>query len=336
MATAVERVTPASAAIKNWLRAENPSVLVVSPANLRHSEDVEVLKAARTLGIKTVVPIVSWDNTSTKGLFHIYPDLMLAWNEAHRDDLVNYHHVNPRRILVTGAPFFDKWFDIAEPIEPRQPFLARIGLDPERPFVLYLGSSANIAKDETWLIRELKDAFQRHADPRLRAMQILFRPHPANWRIGLPLLQEGIAMWPREGTLPDDAASFADFRNSLEHAACVVGINTSGMLDAIVYGRAVVSPLVEMYRFTQGKAEHFVRMLQMNAIVAARDPGEAAEKVLAIVDGQDASAENRRAFVTRYLRPHRIGAGECQARAILAFASGTRIADLSLQAQSPP
>jgi hypothetical protein len=319
LASAVERLAPSSSAIKHWLRKERPSVLVVSPANLRHSEDVEVLKAAKALGIKTAVPVVSWDNTSNKGLFHIHPNLMLAWNDAHQDELIKLHHVSPRRIRITGSPFFDKWFGIAEPPAPRQPFLTRVGLEPSRPFVLYLGSSANVAKDETWFIGELKQAFEQHADPRLQAVQILFRPHPANWRIGLPLIDAGIAMWPREGILPDDSESFSDFRNSLEHCVCVVGINTSGMLDAMIYGKPIISPLIDQYQLTQSKTAHFSRMLDMNAIETTTTAAETAGKVLELLDGRDPRADNRRAFVSRFVRPCPVSAGETQAKQILSL-----------------
>ena len=319
LASAFERLAPSSAPIEDWLSEEKPAVLVVSPGNLRHSEDIEVLKAAKELEISTAVPVVSWDNTSNKGLFHIHPNLILAWNDAHQEELIKLHHVSPRHIRITGAPFFDKWFDIAQPPAPRQTFLPRVGLEPSRPFVLYLGSSANVAKDETWFVRELKLAFEQHADPRLRAMQILFRPHPANWRIGLPLTVAGIAMWPREGTLPDDAESFDDFRNSLEHCICAVGINTSGMLDAMIYGKAIISPLIERYQLTQSRAAHFARMLEMNAIETAASAAETAGKVLELLDGRDPRADNRRAFVTRFVRPHPAGAGEAQAKLILSL-----------------
>jgi hypothetical protein len=320
LASAVEFCAPPSRTIRDWLKAAGPSVVVVSPGNLRHSEDVEVLKASRNLGIRTIVPILTWDNTTIKGLFHIQPDQFLAWNDAHAEELMHYHGVDSDRIRITGSPFFDKWFDIKEPVEPRQAFQQRVGLNPERPFVLYLGSSANIAQDETWFVRELGAAFARHPDIRAREMQILFRPHPANWQIGLPLPDAGIPMWPRQGSLPDDDAAFADFRASLEHADCVVGLNTSGMLDAIIYGKPVISPLIESYQFTQARAQHFTTMLEANALYTTASADGVADQLSAILRGHDPLRANRTAFVRRFVRPSDVSAGEAQAEAILSSA----------------
>ena len=189
------------------------------------------------------MPILSWDNTSTKGLFHIQPNLFLTWNDAHREELIKYHGASADRIRITGSPFFDKWFDIVAPPTSREAFLPRVGLDPQRPFVLYLGSSSNIAKDETWFIRELRQAFAGHANERLRAMQISFAPIPPIGKSDTAC-RGRIPMWPPVGALPDTDAALGDFRNSMEHAACVVGINTSGMLDAIIYGKPVITPLI--------------------------------------------------------------------------------------------
>src|SRR5262249_11549448 len=159
-----------------------------------------------------------------------------------------------------------------------------IGLDPARPYVIYLGSSANIAKNETWFVRELKNALANSTDPGLRDTQVLFRPHPANWEIGLPLLNEGIAMWPRQGTLPDSDDSFADFRDCLAHAQSVIGINTSGMLDAIIYGKATISPQLETYQFTQSKAQHFTWLRDHDTMYLVADAAEAAARIADIRD----------------------------------------------------
>lgn len=317
--SAAEYVLPPSRVHRDWLRAEKPALVVVSPGNLRHSEDIEVLKAARRLGIPTVLPILSWDNTSNKGLFHIQPDRFLAWNEAHADELKRLHGVDAHRIHITGSPFFDKWFDLATPAEPRETFMSRVGLDTARPFVLYLGSSANIAQDETWFVRELAAAFARQPELRARGMQILFRPHPANWEIGRALEGVGIPMWPHRGSLPDHDAALDDFRASLEHAACVVGLNTSGMLDAIIYGKPVISPLIERYQFTQARAQHFTHMLEANALHTAATADGVAECVLSLLGGKDDLRANRADFVRRFVRPQATSAGEAQAEAILSM-----------------
>ena len=130
----------------------------------------------------SVVPVLSWDNLTTKGLFHVQPDLVLAWHHGHREEAQAIHDVPADRIVITGSPFFDKWFGINRPISAREATCRRIGLDPDKPYLLYLGSSANIARDESWLVIALLQAIRQAEDPQLRRLQIVFKPHPANLR----------------------------------------------------------------------------------------------------------------------------------------------------------
>lgn len=49
--------------------------MVLSPVNMRFSEELDYLKAARELGIPTHLAVYSWDNLSTQGLIHMTPDM---------------------------------------------------------------------------------------------------------------------------------------------------------------------------------------------------------------------------------------------------------------------
>ena len=56
---------------------------------------------------------------------------------------------------MTGAHSYDHWFSWT-PSSEREAFCARVGLDPSKPYILYLGSSPFIAPREhrhvtTWL-----------------------------------------------------------------------------------------------------------------------------------------------------------------------------------------
>ena len=60
--------------------------------------------------------------------------------ESQRDEAQRFHGVPPRRVLVTGAQCFDKWFDRA-PARDRQAFGARSGVDVTGPFLLFVCSA---------------------------------------------------------------------------------------------------------------------------------------------------------------------------------------------------
>lgn len=321
---AVERLAPAARSIVAELERDRPDVVVVSPANLRNSEEVEYLKAARSLGIPCVLPVLSWDNLTTKGLIHVAPDLLLAWNDAQRAEAIGVHGIDPGAIAVTGSPFFDPWFDGAADPEPRDAFCRRVGLDPERPFAVYLGSSANIAHDETWLVRELVRELKAAPHPELRSLQVLVRPHPANAKVHVALDEPDVAVWPKAGRLPDSEASREEFRATLAHAVGAVGINTSGMIDAVIAGRPCIAIVVRQYDATQRDAIHFRQLADADTLELADGPRACTELLRSIMGGTDSTRAARGRFVEAFVRPLGLGtpAGAHAARAIELAAEG--------------
>ncbi len=321
-----EARTAPDRAIVDELRAKAPDVVLASPVNMRLSEELEYLKAARALGLPTALPVLTWDNLSTKGLVQIAADEVYVWNEFQRRDAVEIQNIPARRIIVAGSPFFDKWFDPPADAEGREPFCRRVGLDPARPYLLYLGSSANIAADESWLVEEIAAALAASADPALRGLQMLVRPHPANAKVYARFDGRGPVVWPREGALPETPTHFADMRSSFAHAAAAVGINTSGMIDAVLADRPTFSVRLERYADTQGRARHFRYLLDADAFDWSADVAAFIEALGQVLDGKDARAAARKAFGRRFARPLGLerAAGDVIAERVLALAARRR------------
>jgi hypothetical protein len=324
-----ERVSP-DARITRSLEEKRPQVVVASPINMRYSEEVEYIKAAKALGIPTVVPVLSWDNLTTKGLFHVIPDLTLVWNRAHFDEAVSIHSVPPEKIFITGSPFFDKWFEDAAPNTTREEFCRKVGLNPSRPFIAYLGSSANIARDETWLVRELAKTLREHSNADLKGAGILVRPHPANARVYEQLDEEQVKVWPRKGTLPDSEESRQDFLCTVRYSVAAAGINTTGMIDAVITGKPCITIMTDEYRATQLKAVHFKHLLDSDALEVVTGADGCVDAVERLLHGEDNKKESRLRFVRQFVRPNglHMAAGEVAARAIEMAARGRNVSEI--------
>jgi hypothetical protein len=297
----------------------------VTPANLRFDEEVEYVKAANALDIPTVIPVLSWDNLTTKGIFHVQPTLVLAWHHGHQDEAKTLHEIPADRIVITGSPFFDKWFDGARTISSRAVTCARIGIDPDVPYLLYLGSSANIARNESWLVIRLSRALHEADGPALRRLRVVFKPHPANLR-ALPRLDGAhIPVWPRTYGRPDTIAAVSEFRDVLHHAVAVVGLNTTGMLDAVLCDRPCIALTVDRYRRTQTDTTHFQRMRESKALTMAGSVRQAVRKLQRILAGEDVTAAARRRFASTYARPRGLNAPAGEAAAIAIELAAARL-----------
>jgi hypothetical protein len=345
---ALERTAPPSLQIVSALRRDKPDCVVASPTNLLADEEVEYIKAANALGIPSIVPVLSWDNLTTKGLIHVRPDFILAWHHGHAEEARAIHGIPADRIIVTGSPFFDKWFDATRRLGSRTAACRRIGIDPSVPYLLYLGSSANIARDESWLVLAVVRALREAHDPQVRRLQVVFKPYPGssprNLRV-LPRLDEaGILVRGREHGRPNTTEGVGQLRDMLHHAAAVIGINTTGMIDAILCDRPCLALAVKRYRSTQTDTMHFRRMQESKALWTTRSVRGAVQAVSRILGGDDPTAAARRRFVATYARPRGVGAqaGEAAALAIelvcgrMSGAAITRAIDLELRDRPLP
>lgn len=300
----IEYMIPPDGAVVSDIRAIGPDAVFASPTNLRFSScDLEYLKAAKTLHLPNAVFALTWDNLSTKGLLHIIPDRLFVWNETQKKEAVAQHHVPSSRIAVTGTPTFDALFQDLQPSMSREDFCKQYNLKSEDPFILYLGTSRNLAPDERELMRSLRAALDQSSDERMRRMQIVMRPHPANFKVYQEFEQKGFALVPRMGETPDTSHALQLFYDSLFYATAAVGVNTSAMIDAIILGHPVVAFLSPQYKETQSQTQHFQQLLGYDVVERAITPEECVGRILMLSEGNDTRGKKRDDFVMSFIRP---------------------------------
>ncbi|MDC0575539.1 hypothetical protein OAO51_02360 [Nitrosomonadaceae bacterium] len=334
----VEKYMPPDKAIMRCIADYRPDVIVASPCNIRYSEEIEYIKAGKAMGLPTVIPVLSWDNLTTKGLYHIVPDMVLAWNAAHRDEASRYHNVPETKIVVSGSSVFDFWKEIQVPTLDYQEFCATTGLDSSQPLVLYLGSSTYISGDELWLVRKFVAAMRSSGDPLLHNANIMVRPHPSNAKWCRNLSERNVVVWPRNGDLPDTREGKLDFYNALHHAFVTVGVNTTGMIDAVINDKPGIAIMSDGYKRTQEKTLHFRHLLESGAIYLCGSEESATAQILQIYHGQDTKCEARKKFVSTYIRPRGadMPAGLAAAMAIEALAGKTRVSSIDTYLRKSP
>ena len=254
---------PVSGEVQDYLAEQAPDAVVITPLVEPGSQQLEYLRAAKQRGIPSCLCVASWDNLTTKGLIHEVPDVVTVWNEEQKQEAIELHGVPAERVTVTGAAAYDHWFSW-QPSTTRDEFCAKVGLDPARPFILYLGSSGFIAPDEAAF---LADWISELRDRDFAELQVLARPHPTNPLIGgrpsqLALAAiEDLHLYPPAGANPTDAESRSDYFDSVYWCSAAAGVNTSAFLESALLGRPVHTILSERYADTQKGTLHFHRLL---------------------------------------------------------------------------
>ena len=321
---AVERALPAPQPLVQWLRKRRADVLLVSPLVGLGSRQADYVRAARELRIPTGLLVHSWDNLTNKGLLRDVPDLVAVWNEAQAAEARELHAVAPQRIAVTGAPGFDHWF-AREPSRDAAQFAADAGLPQDGTLLLYLCSSPFIAPDEVGFVRRWIAALR--SAPRLAGARVLVRPHPQNaaqWAAA-DLGDARATVFPRAGANPVDEQARADFFDSMHHAAAVVGINTSALIEAAIVGRPVLTVLDPEFTGTQEGTLHFHHLAGEGGLLhVARSLDEHLGQLAGALAPDAAWHARNRRFLESFVRPFGLGraAAPLVADAVERVASG--------------
>jgi hypothetical protein len=306
----LERAIPSSRRLERLVSSAAPDVVVVTPLVTDASRQTDVVKAAHAIGVPVVLAVASWDHLTTKGMIRERVERVLVWNELQREEAVDLHFVPCERIEVTGAQPFDRWFDRRPRLE-RAEFMGRIGLPADRPFVLFVGSTASISSPaaEVDFVRRWIAALRGSGHRQLERLGVLVRPHPFNasaWnRADLSDL-DAVVVHPRAGANPVDEDDRSVYFDSLYHAEAVVGINTSAMVEAAIVGRPVLTVESQDFSATQSGTLHFGYLTHGAGapVAVARDLSEHADMLAAaLVEGAAGRAAGGE-FVHSFVRPH--------------------------------
>jgi hypothetical protein len=298
----LEAMAPISARLKRRLREFAPDAVVAASALMPYSKETDYLRAAKALGIHTVLIIPSWDNLTTKGTLHVIPDWVFVWNEGQVREAAALHAVPVERVFCTGAPKFDAWFEIKATLD-REAFCGKVGIDPAKPYLLYLCSSGFIAGDESSFVEQLAERLERH--PTGREITLLVRPHPQNlepWRDGRRD-RKNVVVWPKDQESLEQTTTIEDFHHSLLHAIGVIGINTSAFIEASIVDKPCIAITPDRYTYTQMGIPHFHHLLDAGFLELCPGVDECLERVAALLAGEDRKREQRRAFVRDFVRP---------------------------------
>jgi len=318
----IDRNTDADKIIKKTILNEKPDLVVASPYIFSRSEEIEYVKAANQLGIRTAASVFSWDNLTSKGIFQIIPTAVLVWNKAQVDELEKIHKVPSEISIWTGAPSLDFWFEKKQSIS-REIFCKNYGINHQKPFVLYLCSSQTIARDEHLFVKQMITKLRKHFGDSMPSLVI--RPHPLNLKIWDGFYGNGTAVVPRSNRdifYSEEARKL--FYHTIKFSSLVMGLNTTAMIEATIVDKPCISIITPRYSSTQKQSGHFHHLTDANILLTTNNFEEVALLIQKILSGNDLTRDARKNFVETFIRPWGFDrpASNIMARVLIELASG--------------
>lgn len=116
------------------------SVLAIAP-----------IEAAKSLQIKTIGFIFSWDNVP-KSTLEVVTDNYVVWSGLMKSELLKYHpFLNGNQIEVTGTPQFEPYYHLASNLS-KSAFYERYNLNPDLDYFCFSGDDITTSpKDHLYL-----------------------------------------------------------------------------------------------------------------------------------------------------------------------------------------
>jgi hypothetical protein len=301
-----ERLMPTSTAMVDYLRGRAPDLVVLTSLTYSRSQQLDVLKAARTLGIPVAAAIMSWDHLSSKALLHVVPDLVIVWNQVQLREAVEMHGLPADRVVLTGAQCYDQWFT-RTPERSREEFCRAVGLRPDRRFALWVHSALSPAPEppEPVLVTRWIERLRGSPDLRLRELGVLVRPHPERLKEWAGISLDGYENVAFHGRNPIDEDAKHDYFDSLYYSSAVVGLVTSAFLEAAIVGRPVLSFTLPEYRMHQEEMIHFQYLTRVagGLLHIAPDLDAHVRQLADVVSLDGARDERNRRFLGEFIRP---------------------------------
>ena len=280
----------------------NPDVIIGTPCNLRFSEEIDFIKYGKYKKLHTIITILSWDNLTTKGGFAILPDEFFAWNETHKDELIEFHNIDKEIITICGSPFFDKWFDDKFKSFDKEQFQKLYNMKSNDSYLLYLGSSKNLGKYDEVIIDELLENIRFLNKKNKDNLILLIKPHSTNKSFLKKYIKSpDIRLWNSNYKWVKEQSLF---RYTLRNAKFSIGLNTTALIDSVINNCQVISIIHDKLKYEPThSAIHFKNIIDSEIYQLINNVDNLEMQIDKLIIGKEKFKISRDIFLSKFVRP---------------------------------
>lgn len=141
--------------------------------------DQFLMRQARRYKVKIVAVVLSWDNTTTRGMPGAVPDHVIAWTNNMKKELIELNDISAEKIFVGGVASYDYYYRTDTFME-KDILFERLGLDKNKKLLFFVTKSPNGYPYNMDISRIILDAIR---EKKFNVpVQLLVRLHPIYYR----------------------------------------------------------------------------------------------------------------------------------------------------------
>ncbi len=339
-----------------FFRQYRPDIAVLTSMGT-FDYDALLMREARRHHCGIVSYILSWDNTTVRGLGVNLNDSIIAWSQPMVEELTRLHRIPTDMITIGGVPHYDHYRKSSDRLQDRETLSGRIGFDPRKRIIFLCATSPNIYLCNTDVAELICRAID---DGRISdGCQLMVRLHPISFRKkrGAYVFQQELDEWRRlfdtyggrclsidypamlsgrmNLLMPDD--EIPKLASMLNCSDVVVNFFSTMNIEACIFDKPCINVgfqfnhrkptgnKISRFNITYDESLHHVqRVLNTGGAVVAHSPAELIDQINRYLETPSLHAEGRRRMIANECGAHLGKSGPFVARAILAAAGAAR------------
>ena len=172
-----EKFVPSNREVTGLLDKYKPNMVLLP--DVVFPIDRIFMRAAKKNNYFVMGLVRSWDNLTSKGVVQILPDKMAVLNSVMVKEAQKYVGMPRDRILVSGSPQYDIYFNGIFPKISKEEFFAKLGIPAGKRVILCAPFFNDYTKSAIKIINTLGDAIKDGRLPSDCHLLVRFRPNSA-------------------------------------------------------------------------------------------------------------------------------------------------------------
>ncbi len=278
-------------------------------AHLFDEPEIEMLRAAKHFGVRSIGFVNSWDKGTARSIVRLLPDKFVVFNDIVKREMIEHDEMKAEDIFVSGLPQYDIYSSYTA--KNRHDFFARYNFDVNKKLLLYAPMGQSFGNTDWQMIDMLH---KNVTEGKIKNAELLVRFQPNDFfdeveikkRPWLVYDYPGKRFTAKRGVDWDmDMDDIKHLADTMANTDLVVSFASSICIDALAYDKPSLNIGFEPKESKKGErplhkspiqyynTEHYINVLETEGVTLAKTEEELVQEANLYLADPSRNKENR-------------------------------------------